>query len=532
MYIITVYAKENYAAVLEAYKRWKTECADHLYCEFSFVIYDSDTAQYFAARDAVGTRPLYYAIYNNIFYFSDDIGEIFSKSGMKKEPDLDNMRSMLAHTSLPYDATLYKKIKRLPPGHTLSVDKEMQIKIVRYWKPETIQINETINDAEVKERFLALYRQAIADRIDSFENTVFDLSGGLDSSSNTCLAKQIFTDKRIRSLSQNYSSLPLCDESEYIDAVLGKYDLDHIKVELDTLDYKEAYSLAYNYRLNPYWPILVTYTTTLHIAKILQANGITRLITGQGGDQLMGGSPYVLYDYFRRFEWRQLSKELKASQKPFSAIKSFILLPLIGEKNKNRLKKIYASLKFNRSQSNTNSIEKKQNIQSVCDDISTDSLAFWHDIDALTNPITSLMFDASAYHTISKHFGINAFHPFYDRRVMEFVLSLPSKYKFSEGWTKKVLRSAMDGVLPNKILQRKDKAEFTPVIKQQIDAIDLKALFHDSCLVKQGLIEQKEIEGLIERYNRGEMERVAHFWKIINMEFWYQFNFTDIHPED
>lgn len=284
MSIITVYSKENNTAILDAYTQWHTECVDHLFCEFSFVIYDSKTECYFAARDAAGTRALYYAVYHDKFYFSDDMGEVFSRSGMKKEPDADNMKKLLASTTLPYDATLYKNIKRLPPGHSLSIDKEMQMQIVRYWKPETIQINETINNQEAKEKFLVLFKQAITDRIDTFENTVFDLSGGLDSSSNTCLAKQMYPDKQIQSLSQNYSSLPTCDESAYVDAVLRQYDLNHMNVELDALDYKNAYSLAYNYQLDPYWPILVTYTTTLHIAKILQAKGIKRLITGQGGD--------------------------------------------------------------------------------------------------------------------------------------------------------------------------------------------------------------------------------------------------------
>lgn len=451
---------------------------------------------------------------------------------MKIEPDIKNINRLIKDHTIPNDATLYKRIKRLPPGHSMLVDKELEIEIIRYWRPEDIKINETIKDSEAKSKFLALFKQAISDRIDNFENTVFDLSGGLDSSSATCIAKQMYPHEQVQTLSQSYKKLPQCDESEYVDAVLDQYDLHHIKVELDTLDYQEAYSLAYNYKLDPYWPILVTYTTSLHIAKLLQAKGIKRLITGQGGDQLLGGSPYTFYDYFKHLKWIQLIKEIKATKKPLRATKSFILLPLIGEKNKSRLKKVRAWLHSNSSKSHTERLPQKQDFEEICDDISKDRLAFWHDIDALTNSMQSIMFDASAYHTISQHFGIDAFHPYYDRRVMEFVLSLPSKYKFSEGMTKRLLRSAMEGILPQKIAQRKDKAEFTPVIKQQIDAIDLKRLFNHAELVKLGLIEQKEIDELIETYQRGGMNRVSHFWKVINIEYWYQYNFTDLHSID
>lgn len=211
------------------------------------------------------------------------------------------------------------------------------------------------------------------------------------------------------------------------------------------------------------------------------------------------------------------------------SIKSFILLPVIGEKNKNRLKKIRTWVQSVISKSDVEHSFHTKDLQDISDEIPKDRLAFWHDVDALTNSMQSLMFDASAYHTISKHFGINAFHPFYDRRVMEFILSLPSKYKFSEGWTKRLLRTSMEGILPNKILQRNDKTEFTPVIKQQINEIDLDALFNDSYLAKLGLMEQKEIDRLKEDYEQEKMERVAHFWKVINIEYWYQHNFIN-HP--
>lgn len=76
----------------------------------------------------------------------------------------------------------------------------------------------------------------------------------------------------------------------------------------------------------------------------------------------------------------------------------------------------------------------------------------------------------------------------------------------------------MDGILPDKIRDRKDKAEFSEVITQQIDAIDLDSLLNDPYIVKLGLIEQSLIDKHRKEYEEKTGRYIIFLWTIINVE--------------
>lgn len=405
----------------------------------------------------------------------------------------------------------------------MTVDKDMKIQIRRYWKPEEIEIDEKINEQEVKEKFLSILSQSIACRIDNFSTTSFDLSGGLDSSSIVSLSKHLYPTNDINTISMEFDTLSDCDEKEYIATMFRQYELKNTFVKVDELDYKDEYSLEYNYQMAPHWPILVTFTTGFPVAKKLKSLGMKRIITGQGGDQLMGTNPYCMYDYYKSFHLIQLFKELKAAKRPFRALKNYVLIPMLNKRTKDFIKVFLQILKNSKQKKNI----QKKTFNELSEECSKEPLAFRHDVDALNSTMQSLFFDISNYHVVNKHYGIKFFHPFYDRKLMEFMLSLPSKFKYREGVTKVLLRKVLKDILPEKIRQRKDKTEFSAVIRQQIDAIDLDELLKDTHLAKLGLIEQSQVDKLKDDYRSGKMKTIVYFWKIINMEYWYRYNFVD-----
>jgi len=139
----------------------------------------------------------------------------------------------------------------------------------------------------------------------------------------------------------------------------------------------------------------------------------------------------------------------------------------------------------------------------------------------------STLMDGNFFHCAENYFGIEYRHPFFDLELVEFALSLPPEMKYKEGTIEWILRKAMKGILPDKINNRTDKAEFSELLIQQIDAIDLNELFDDPYIVKLGLMEQSVIDSYRKEYEDKTVKYISFFWTIINVEYWYRYNFVE-----
>ncbi len=143
-------------------------------------------------------------------------------------------------------------------------------------------------------------------------------------------------------------------------------------------------------------------------------------------------------------------------------------------------------------------------------------------IGALTSPAQSTMMDGSALHSLERLYGVEFRHPFYDKALVEFVLSLPPEFIYSQGWIKMLLRYAMKDILPDAIRSRRDKADFYEVLQQQLQAINVSTLLEKENLVSLGLIEQKELERMVQDYEEGNTQHLLSLWTAVNIEYWYQ----------
>lgn len=504
------------------YSRYKHNCMAYIDTSDSFVIFDTKEEAYFAARDPLGLSPLYYTVVENKVYFSTTIQVLFDTTNISKTINLKTMQNIIDYSTIAYDETMYSGVHRVPPGHYMRVSKEGGYSFTRYWEPEKIKIDTSITEEEAISRLHTLLNDAIFDCIDDMDTTGFELSGGLDSSSIVSWVKHHKPENKVTALAMNFSGFKACDERSYIDEVSKKYPLDIHHLSTGTMDYKEKYSLENNYKQHPHWPIFITYTMGFSVIEKAQALNLRTVLTGQGGDHVFSGNPYVLYRYFKRLKWLRLYRELKVVPQPKSFIKQYIIVPMLGEKNIVRLRKILYKMK-----GKPYTLPKASCGFTEFDTFyKGDMLSFRYDLQGLLHSSLSALMDSSYYAAAKEKSGISFKHPFFDRRVVEFMLSLPPQYKYSEAVSKRILRKAMKGILPEKIRQRQDKAEFSEVLRQQIDVLDLDTLFHESYLSKLGLIAQKDLDKYRQEYSSGKMKKIVYFWQLINLEYWYRFHFV------
>ena len=484
---------------------------------FAFAFYKASTDTYYCARDHLGINELYYTEIDSSYYFSNDIEELLSLRGERK-PNISAMSSMLYQMTVPYEETMYEEIYRIPPAHYLIIQNGKK-ELKRYWFPEKIDINYNISENEAALKIQTLLQKAVKRRTENIQATAFQLSGGLDSSSIVSAACQQVAPENIDCYSMTFTSLK-CDEGEYIDAVEEKYKCPiHRIAPLNTLDYKTKYSLKMLYSFHPHWPINSIFASSLFLFEQVVKSNKKIVLTGQGGDHLFTGSPKVLSSLFSRLEFSKVLTELKPYSNPLQAVKSYIVKPILEEKE------IFNALIKKPYQELFPFFSKNTNIKELTDIVEIDDKLLKTDINHLTCSSQSTIMDGNIFHSVEKNFGVELRHPFFDIELVEYALSLPPEFKYQHRTIKWILRKAMKGILPEKIRNRKDKAEFSEVIFQQIAAIDLDKLFKDPYIVQLGIISKEKIDMYLGQYKNHTLKYVLILWSIINVEYWYRYNF-------
>ncbi|MFW6012546.1 MAG: asparagine synthetase B family protein, partial [bacterium] len=177
--------------ILGAYERWGTGAVERIEGDFVFALWDPAERRLVCARDAVGVRTLYFRFDGRTFSFGSQLRHLTPRA--QSLPSFDE--NYFAHFLLEGDPHLtltpFQGIEKLPAGHLLVVD-EGGLRRERWWRPEEQEKIHYADDSEYAEHFLELFRSSVAARLEAEGPVWSELSGGLDSSSIVCMAREIY----------------------------------------------------------------------------------------------------------------------------------------------------------------------------------------------------------------------------------------------------------------------------------------------------------------------------------------------------
>lgn len=495
--------------ILWSYQKWGEDCPKYLIGDFAFIIYDIKNKKFVCIRDHMGIKPFYYYVSKDKFIFASEIEPIFANFDIQKIPNIEGINNILSSSALDYDQTLFKNILRLPIAHSMVLHNK-NVKLKRYWFPEKIKVNWNITLEQAGLKFYELLKKAVNVRLRSAYPVGCELSGGLDSSSITTIATEIKGSKHIKSFSLRYGKMS-CDEGKYIEAVISQLGIDAHFVQADLLDYKNKYSIENQYKLRPEWFVHGVELEIPAEFELIQSTNVRVMLTGLGSDQVIGGDSVVLADYFANFQYVRLYSELKHYGFSKRVIKNKVILPLLPKNLINILRSIL-------NKPNQGQDKNKIFFDTLFEDIEKDKHKMSHNQQISLGDIigmhTAYMADRTTYQ-IGGHYDIEFRHPFFDKDLIEFSLTLPPYMKFSKGAGKIILREAMKGKLAKIVHERTDKGEYTPIIEHQSKA----TLFHKeekmNCIKEFSVMTEDDLNS---RYRKRP-------WPLLGLEYWLRYHF-------
>jgi asparagine synthase (glutamine-hydrolysing) len=285
--------------LLKAYVQYGSAMLDKLNGMFAFAIWDSVEQELFLARDRVGVKPLYYAVYNDTLYFASEPKSLF-RAGVPALLFEEGLNELLLFRYIAGENTTFKWVKRLLPGHCMTIRRGSLPNIRRWWNlAEKIQANRENLPRDPFAWFEETFYSSVAYRTISDVPVGIMLSGGLDSGSvaaglhhngqrNMAAFTVAFEDA-------NYNEAPLAR------LVAQKFDLDFHSFALQGAALLDKLKEATWYHDEP----LIHQNDAQMLALAQYAKPfVTVLLSGEGGDELMGG--YVRYKALAHSHWATL----------------------------------------------------------------------------------------------------------------------------------------------------------------------------------------------------------------------------------
>jgi asparagine synthase (glutamine-hydrolysing) len=294
--------------VLDAYRRWGKDAAAHLTGDFAFAIWDAEARSLFAARDAFGVKPFYYAHRNGTFVFSSALAAVKSQVA----DDLDDeaiAEFLLFSIVLNPAATTFAEIRTLPAGHSMLV-RDGSIEIKRWFD---LPIEEPIafrDRREVIDAFNEHLNRAVASRIGGSSITT-SMSGGLDSTTITTVAMEQmrarYESPRVTAYTIVWDPLVPDDEERFARAVAQRLDIELRIIRADRHRLFEKWDDPSYLKDEPSNDPFSAITTDQFRDA---ATNAPVMLAGQGGDAVFYASHSYFWQLLRRARFIRFFREI------------------------------------------------------------------------------------------------------------------------------------------------------------------------------------------------------------------------------
>jgi asparagine synthase (glutamine-hydrolysing) len=521
-----------------------TECLVHLYEDFgdeavsrlrgmfAFAIWDTKQRRLLLARDRLGIKPLYYTQQAGRLAFASEMKCLLAVDGVERQMNLAAFSRFFSLGYVPGPDTIYDSIHELPPAH-VAVWHAGQLEQRRYWEI-TPEPDDHKSEEFYAEGLLHHLREAVGVHLMSEVPLGAFLSGGIDSSAIVALMAQASRHK-VKTFTIGFDSGQAgVDERPFARMIAEKFSTDHSECLLspkvaDVLpDLVQAFDE----------PFADSSMIPNYFVCQAARDWVTVALSGLGGDELFAG--------YERYRGALLAEHYRRVPR---MIRHRLLDPAIAAVPvsgiwRDRLKRFVQGAELDLA-------ERYQRYVTAYDDaemadlfsgdllaelrergISHPPLVMNGSVDAYV-PLDRMLF--TDFHTylpddelrkidrLSMRHSLEVRVPFLDHKLVEFVATIPARYKLRIWQKKRVLIRALSGTLPKEILTRRKQGFSIPLDTWL--RTTLREFVHthlaESALRRVGLFDPKGVAKILREHEQGVTNHETRIWTLLIFMLWH-----------
>ena len=524
--------------ILYAWMEWGEQCVEHFRGMFAFAVYDQKQQSLFLARDRLGIKPLFYSILpNNQLVFGSELKVIKAHPELPRELNPQSVEDYFALGYIPEPKTIYKGVFKLSPGHTLllkrgeAVPVSVTSKTKEYWDVP-FNVAEISSEEALQKDLLKHLKEAVDIRMVAEVPLGAFLSGGVDSSAVVAMMAEL-QDDPVNTCAIGFD-VKQFNETEFATKVAERYKTNHFEETVDSDDFDLIDELAALYD-EPYADSSAI--PTYRVCQLAKKR-VTVALSGDGGDENFAG--------YRRYRWHMNEEKLRSRLPLWFRRPVFGFLGRIYPKADwapkfLRAKSTFQSLARNSVEAYMHSVSLAKedqrdalfsnNLKQQLDGYSavntfneyaerapTDdpmSLIQYIDIKTyLVGDILTKVDRASMAHSLEVRV------PLLDHKFVEWISSLPPKYKLKGREGKYALKKSLESHLPHDVLYRPKMGFGVPLANWFRGPLKerLRSRIVEGGLANTGLFNQQYLEKLVSQHQSGARDHSAVLWSLLMFE--------------
>jgi asparagine synthase (glutamine-hydrolysing) len=437
-------------------------------CEgmWAFAVYDEQDGSLLLSRDRFCEKPLYLYRDSSGMYFGSEIKFISALLGDRLNVNYNHLFRYIVNgykALYKVKETFFEGLEELPGASILIVDKDGNEDQKRYWRPSFVQ-DEAMSYKEAVSGVREYLIQSVRLRLRADVPLAFCMSGGVDSNALIGIARNVFNyDVHGFTLVNNDARY---EEQEMVDHSVSELGIRHTSIPIRTDNFISSLRDLIRYHDTPVYT--VSYYVHWMLMQSIKENNYRISISGTAADELFSG----YYDHHNAYlyEVRNISHLFEESLKNWNThVKPIVRNPYLGDpkafiKNPGMREHIYLDADKFSGYLRSNWAEP------FYEEAYTDSLLRNRMLNELFHESIPVILHEDDLNAM--YYSIENRSPFLDRNLFEFAIRIPTRHLIRDGMAKAVLRDAMRGIVPEKILTNRRKVGFNAPILDLLDTRD------------------------------------------------------------